>query len=274
MIKKIILFFLSIMPITFFAQVTANFTVNNSDGNYCLNDTVLFTNTSTGDYVLSYWDFGDGVDTWTENPKHVYQSTGSFTVTLTVTDASENTSSTTMTLNINPSPDVSIINNEIEQSLTAVSVNDNLTFKWLFQADTTAETDSVIFYLESGLYTVVATNSYGCSDKASYNVNLNQDSTLNDSLQIIVKNNILTPDLNDGANDVLFIQGLNSYKNPCIVLVYNKWGQLIYYNEEYTNLGGFEGKDNDGNELDAGTYLYVIKSEGRKTTTGYVDLIR
>lgn len=46
--------------------------------------TVVFTNTSTGDYNASLWDFGDGVTSTLRHPQHTYTAPGVYTVTLTV----------------------------------------------------------------------------------------------------------------------------------------------------------------------------------------------
>jgi PKD repeat protein len=45
----------------------------------------VFANTSTGDTPLTYlWDFGDSITSTLESPTHIYEMTGTFTVTLTV----------------------------------------------------------------------------------------------------------------------------------------------------------------------------------------------
>ncbi|MBN2662183.1 MAG: gliding motility-associated C-terminal domain-containing protein [Bacteroidales bacterium] len=274
MLKQITTLILLLSSISVSAQVTAQFTINNSGTEFCLNDTIIFTNTSTGDVIISYWDFGDGTDTWADNPKHVYKSTGQYTVSLIVYDDAGVSNSTSITLTLNQAPSVTIINNPIQQSLAAITNDANVTYQWFYNSTPTVETDSVVYYLESGNYAVVVSNLSGCSSSANYSVNLGDDSTSADTNEITVLNNILTPGIQDGANDVLFIQGLNYFSSACVVSVYNKWGQLVYFNNEYSNFGGFEGRDNKGGDLDAGTYLYVIKSAGKKTTTGYVDLIR
>jgi murein DD-endopeptidase MepM/ murein hydrolase activator NlpD len=45
---------------------------------------VEFTNTSTGDYTASLWDFGDGSSSKAKSPSHTYSTPGEYTVTLTV----------------------------------------------------------------------------------------------------------------------------------------------------------------------------------------------
>ena len=46
--------------------------------------TVVFTNTSTGDYSASLWSFGDSMTSTLENPTHFYAAAGAYTVALTV----------------------------------------------------------------------------------------------------------------------------------------------------------------------------------------------
>ena len=98
MLKKIIYIALIFSTLSANAQVTAIFTTNKTGTNFCLNDTIIFANTSTGNFVISYWNFGDNVDTWADNPKHVYQTSGQFTVTLTVTDSANNSNSRTLSI--------------------------------------------------------------------------------------------------------------------------------------------------------------------------------
>jgi hypothetical protein len=75
-------------------QPVADFTASPTSGPAPL--TVVFTNTSTGDYTQVRWDFGDGQGyagtlgpVYTRTlllPSHVYTATGSYTVTLSVSD--------------------------------------------------------------------------------------------------------------------------------------------------------------------------------------------
>ena len=67
--------------------VTADFAASPLSGPPPL--TVVFTNTSAGDYITAQWDFGNGQSfngTLLLPPTQVYSSTGSYTVTLTVSD--------------------------------------------------------------------------------------------------------------------------------------------------------------------------------------------
>ncbi len=270
---KQIVFIIFFIMFSFTISIAQTISTNKDASTYCLGDSVMFSNSSTVNYESSHWRFGDDFDTWREHPTHIYQTTGSYTVWLILTFSDTSKDSTSIDVTINPQPGVTLADDIIFQSLTANTTGDGITFSWYFNSEITAETDNIIYYLESGLYTVVALNENNCTDSVSRAISLNEPIS-EDSLSIIVKNNILTPDNADGANDVLFISNLSYYSADVSVVIFNKWGQKVYLNEIYSNLGGFEGKSNSGKVLDAGTYYYVIKSEGKKTTTGYIDLLR
>ena len=89
--------------------------------------------------------------------------------------------------------------------------------------------------------------------------------------------NVFTPN-NDGINDFFVPVNLDDYPNPS-VLVYNRWGKLVYANENYQyDWDGTHFKS--GNELNDGLYYYIVDPESNKydyTTNlinGYVHLIR
>lgn len=63
-------------------QPVADFTASPTSGFAPL--TVVFTNTSTGYYTSSLWNFGDSQTSTLKNPGHTYEAAGTFTVTLTV----------------------------------------------------------------------------------------------------------------------------------------------------------------------------------------------
>ena len=273
MMKKII-FLILILPLSLFSQITAAFQVSANNNVFCANDTLHFINQSTN-YNTAHWFFGDGTDTWLDNPTHIYLSDGTYTVKLVVYDNNGNADSTSQQITVNPSPTVEIIHNADNNQLTARTTNAD-SLQWYLNNEPTSVYDSIIYYYESGLYKVVAKNSYGCIDSAKIQISLNANdsSATSDRFSIIVKNNILTPDLQDGANDVLFIENVSNFANPCIVYIYDRNGRLVYRNEDYSNFDGFRGNDLSGKPLPAGTYYYIIKSEGRKTATGYIDIIR
>lgn len=62
---------------------SANFAASPQTGNQPL--TVNFTDQSTGNIATWTWSFGDGSTSTQQNPTHIYNNTGDFTVSLTVT---------------------------------------------------------------------------------------------------------------------------------------------------------------------------------------------
>jgi gliding motility-associated-like protein len=163
--------------------VTASFT--NSQATVCSAPaSISFTNTSTGPPTLSYqWDFGDGSPLdFTQNPVHVFNTNGSFTVTLITrsTAGCEDTARTAVPIVIGG------YNNSFSGP-TSICVNESLTFTntstpavntttWnLGDASPIASGISVTHsYSAPGSYTVWMYNSFAaCRDSVSKVIQVN-----------------------------------------------------------------------------------------------------
>ena len=74
--------------------------------------------------------------------------------------------------------------------------------------------------------------------------------------------NIFTPN-NDGVNDFFIPINLDQYPNPTLI-VYNRWGQIVFYeNENYQN--DWEGTHyQSGDQLTKDFYYYFITPESKK----------
>lgn len=86
--------------------------------------------------------------------------------------------------------------------------------------------------------------------------------------------NYLTPN-GDGDNDYFHIENIDraNYKGARVV-IYNRWGQLIWEGKNYDNASvRWTGKNNAGADLPAGTYYFTIEVLGT-TQTGYVELMQ
>ena len=79
-------------PITFFEFGIADFSISSSNSDFCgvfaVSDPVTFFNISTGDIVNYTWNFGDGSPDISNivDPTHVYDVSGSYTISLTTED--------------------------------------------------------------------------------------------------------------------------------------------------------------------------------------------
>ncbi|MFN8397634.1 MAG: gliding motility-associated C-terminal domain-containing protein, partial [Bacteroidia bacterium] len=83
--------------------------------------------------------------------------------------------------------------------------------------------------------------------------------------------NTLTPN-GDGFNEVLIVQALAGYPGSGIA-VYNRWGNLVYENDDYQNdWAGTNGKT--GESLPDGTYFWVLHVSDGRTLKGYVTILR
>lgn len=82
----------------------------------------------------------------------------------------------------------------------------------------------------------------------------------------------ITPN-GDGTNDTWIIDGITNF-SECNVLIYNRWGDLVWNKKNYDNVSVvWEGKNNAGNALQDATYFYLVEAGG-KTYKGYVEITR
>ena len=132
-----------------------------------------------------------------------------------------------------------------------------------------ANQDSIIVSPDSTQYFILNIVD-GCNQKIS-------DSTLVWNQCPIENINVFTPN-SDGINDFFVPVNLDDYPNPS-VLIYNRWGKLVYVNEDYQN--DWTGTHYEsGDKLKEGIYYYIVDPESKKYNynstliSGYVHLIR
>lgn len=77
--------------------------------------------------------------------------------------------------------------------------------------------------------------------------------------------NIITPSSGD-RNALFFIRGLDKYQNSNLI-IYNRWGEQVYYNPNYLNTW-------NGGNLPDGTYYYLLTLENGDTRHGFVTILR
>ena len=132
-----------------------------------------------------------------------------------------------------------------------------------------ANQDSIIVSPDSTQYFILNILD-GCNQEIS-------DSTLVWNQCPIENINVFTPN-SDGINDFFVPVNLDDYPNPS-VLIYNRWGELVYMNEDYRN--DWTGTHYEsGDKLKEGIYYYIVDPESKKYNynstliSGYVHLIR
>jgi PKD repeat protein len=122
---------------------------------------VSFTNTSTGGYVSSFWEFGDGENSTQDSPTHIYELPGQYPAKLTVYDSTGGQSSAVRLLVFGNVPPLA---GEITGPTAPLPINSSVTATASFTdadpADThTAEWDWGDGEVSSG--TIVEENGFG-----------------------------------------------------------------------------------------------------------------
>ncbi|MEX2588739.1 MAG: DUF2341 domain-containing protein [Chitinophagales bacterium] len=154
-----------------YEQPEALFTVNNN----CDEDTTFFMNQSTGSDLNYAWDFGDGNTDTVANPAYVYDTSGTYTVTLTV-DNGECSDMYQTTVTIYPRPVAGFnsqdvcLDQAVQFTNTSTLSSGTSNYQWFF-GDSTMSTDinPTHLYDTAGIYEVilVQTSNLGCVDSFS-----------------------------------------------------------------------------------------------------------
>lgn len=243
--------------------------------------------TNTADSIFSwFWTFGDGSTSTDEDPTHVYTSIGTFPVTLNVTTwgGCTNTSAPgDYSITVNPVPVAAFLVNATVLNIpyeTLVCDNNSIganTYSWTFGDGTgSTVTNPSHVYTTLGSYpvTLVASNSFNCTDTAVVIVTTTSDITFP---------NAFTPNSsgpNGGAysygdltNDVFFpyTAGVEDYH----LMIFNRWGELIF--ESFELAKGWDGYYR-GQICQEGVYVWKVDlrfQDGRKfNKVGDVTLLR
>lgn len=210
--------------------------------------------TETSVYLVEF-DFDSGCDMLEE------------AVTITVEES--------FSLSLVAEPDTSLLIVDCEFSLTAITDTNNLIYEWALDGEilTNENAASLAFIAaEEGtfIYEVTATSPNGCSKT--------RDKTITVRLPMYDEENkpipnIFTPN-NDGVND-FFAPVLEKGIEVEEFRVFNRWGQIVYNNEDPEN--GWDGKFED-NPAPSDVYIYQIGirlPDGRTISeSGDVSLVR
>lgn len=128
--------------------------------------TVEFTDESTGDVTTWEWDFGDGGSSTEQNPTHVYNNSGTYTVALTVTGpAGNDTETKTDYITVNVAPPVADFTGDptsgtvpLTVNFTDASTGEITSWAWDFgDGGSSTEQNPTHQYTVVGTYTVALT---------------------------------------------------------------------------------------------------------------------
>lgn len=238
---------------------TSNFTFS---GNLCDGSTINFTDNSAVDVAQNpqyIWDFGDGSSTVNApNATHVYDSVGTYTVTLTVEYTGiDCSSSSQQNISINSSTTFDILVDGDNPfcpgaSATLSTSLDFQTYLW-----SNGSTDSSIEVTAAGLYSVTVTNANGCESTSDIDISTFSPPTV----EIIASKNPIqlgeSVDLEaSGASTYIWSPGeslndstiANPVATPTITTIYTALG---------TDINGCVGESSITIQVDEGSELPV-----------------
>ncbi len=210
---------------------------------------------------------GDGVSsTGLFNP--VTAGAGTHIISYVYTPTNGCAETATQTIIVNPVPklimgvDFTVLSGG-SAAMPAAASGDGLTYLWspATYLSSTTELNPTVIPQADVTYTLIVTNSEGCSVSGQISVSV---------LQSPVIPNTFTPN-GDGYNDLWNIKYLDTYTD-CTVEIFNRYGTKIYYSIGYAV--PWDGTYN-GSPVPLGTYYYIINPKhGRKVLSGYVTVVR
>ncbi len=242
-----------------------SFDVNPLPAQGCAPLQVAFTDACTP-LIQSYlWNFGDGNTSTDQNPSHLFQNAGNYTVKLNVETPEGCKGEVSLfdvvkvypnpTASFTASPPIAPISNALINYNSSASSSNVTSWSWNFGENGSSDNTSTMQnpshgYYSNDLFTVwlVVSTVHNCVDSISLTVRIVEDS--------LVFPNIITPN-GDGINDYFDIPNLESYLSSQL-LIFNRWGKKVFEKEPYL-------PDNDkwdGQGLPDGTYFYILKYQG------------
>lgn len=117
--------------------------------------------------------------------------------------------------------------------------------------------------LQAGVYFLTVTDLNGCASTDSI--------TLTEPVPVEMPNGI-SPN-GDGFNDGFTVRGLDNFPANKLI-VFNRWGNLVYEETNYRNLTPWTGRNESGEELPEGTYFVVMELTGHENLKGYLEIRR
>ncbi len=193
----------------------------------------------------------------------IKSDTSKFILTTTVGECSYKDSASIIT-NPKPNPefpDIQEFCTDGDPSLPIPAVvldaGSNGTYNW-----STGETTRKISVTQEGKYKVVVVNEFKCTGSDSVTL-------IEKCKPTIFKPDAFTPN-GDGKNDVFRIFG-NKFVKNFKLLIFNRWGEVIYYLEDIPGNSVFETGNKvyawdgtyRGEEMPMGSYPYIITYEGK-----------
>ena len=257
-------------PVMIYKMPVANFVSDFIEG--CDPKVINFLNLSEGsdnNTIKTYgWTFGNGRASTVVDPIVLYNDAGSYDVSLTVTNERGCVDVYTIPnmIRIFPSPQAEfsleppmayIVKPEIEVYNFAVGGNE--VYYVINGVDTIYQAEPKLIFSDSGTYNVrqIVVSSDGCMDS------ITKPAYIELGYKVYVPT-AFTPNA-DGYNDLFKAYGEDIKEFS--MLIYNRWGELLYSSFDYEN--GWDGRNRLNDEpAPGGVYVYKISTVQRNGLIG------
>jgi gliding motility-associated-like protein len=223
---------------------------------------VFFEGFSNGTNDLFQWNFGNGLTSNQQNTSTTYTDIGAYTPTLTVTSdkGCVSYSFAPNYINVYPYPvadfyasswTVSVIDPTVQLFNTSTGAT---TFSWsIYGGNTTLQSSQLnpTFYFDiAGTYTALleVKNAFGCYDYILKHIYVEPE------FHIYIPNTFTPND--DNINDVFFPKGIGISEKGYKMLIFDRWGELIFESREFKR--GWDGTGRDGKKVKQDVYVYKI----------------
>ncbi|MFH0896173.1 MAG: gliding motility-associated C-terminal domain-containing protein [Bacteroidota bacterium] len=247
------------------AHVFSEFTFNNG----CMGLPIQFNHTSTyanAPVVGWYWDFGDpgSVDNnliGGDNPTHIFQNPGTYTVTLMDTTLAGCRDTITHTVFVSPPPVmdfVTTVNPTCEGIIVSAdntSTNFN-SFNWTFSdgyTSTESHAETMLMYgTDTVFIQLIAQNTY-CIDTLIQAIAIDMYT----GIVGLPPPNVFTPN-GDGKNDCYQLKTAPEMANCYTLKIFNRWGKLVFEKDEANPC--WNGNNmSSGAKVPDGVYYYILE---------------
>ncbi len=243
----------------------ANFTVDNVCEGFAIEPANL-SEIASGELTFE-WQFGDGQTSASANPTHVYEASGAYTITLAANSGNncKDVFQRQVTIYALPAPDAGPDTTVSKGYPALLTGSGGVNYIWS-PIDGLANSNVPITWatpLQTTDYELLVTDQFGCQNKDTVRVNVNDDYR-------IAASNVFTPDGN-GQNDTWVIKNVETF-GDVNVRVFDRYGTMVFQETAYQN----DWRGTRGNDiLPDGTYYYVITfSSNERKYNGALTILR
>ena len=220
-------------------------------------------------YIPFLWEWSNGAD----NASTTVAPTESTSYTVTATDVCGET--TTADINVTVTDPLLVMGTDTiclggGQNFDIMGGNGDFTYTLASPSDSTFFTinDDIEPYSYStspstppGIYEMIIQDD--CDDTADYPIEVIVCETLIP--------NVFTPRDGNDENNTFQIPGIENFLGSRFV-VFNRWGNMVFEDKSYR--GNWDGRDDNGNDLAAGTYFYILERSDGENFSGSVTIFR